>query len=156
MTHPAHKSFAEFARYLLVGGFNTVFGYSVFALLTWWFRNLGSFSYMYAWALGNVIAISVAFLAYKWFVFRTRGNYLAEWLRCFGVYSGGMIFGLVAMPVTVTILRRSLQKPEAAPYLAAALLTSVTILLSFLGHKNFSFRRETRTQPAEEDNRPAL
>ena len=41
-------------------------------------------------SLANLIAITVAFLGYKWFVFRTRGNYLVEWIRCFGVYGSSM------------------------------------------------------------------
>lgn len=130
----------QFIRYVLVGGFNTVFGYGVFALLNWSFQRLGSFAYMYAWLVANVIAITAAFLAYKWFVFRTRGNYLIEWARCFGVYGSGMAFGAVALPVTVTLLRRTLHNPQLAPYVAVALLTVVTVVLSFLGHKNFSFR----------------
>jgi putative flippase GtrA len=132
----------QFVRYVLVGGFNTVFGFGVFALLNWSFRSLGSFAYMYAWLLSNIIAITAAFLAYKWFVFRTRGNYLIEWIRCFGVYGSGMLFGAVALPITVTILRRTLQKPEGAPYIGAALLTVVTVVLSFFGHRHFSFREK--------------
>ncbi len=86
---------------------------------------------MYAWFLANVIAISTAFLAYKWFVFRTPGNYLIEWIRCFGVYGSGMLFGAVALPITVTILRKTLHNPERAPYIAVAVLTLVTVLLKF-------------------------
>ncbi|HEX4169308.1 MAG TPA: GtrA family protein [Bryobacteraceae bacterium] len=130
----------QFVRYVLVGGFNTAFGFGVFALLNWSFRRLGSFAYMYAWLLSNVIAITAAFLAYKWFVFRTRGNYLIELIRCFSVYGSGMLFGAVALPITVTILRRIMHKPEQAPYIAGALLTVVTVVLSFLGHRHFSFR----------------
>ena len=80
------KSSQQFMRYILVGGFNTVFGYSLFALLNWLSRGLGSYNYIYAAIVGNFIGISVAFLGYKWFVFRTRGNYLVEYTRCFGVY----------------------------------------------------------------------
>lgn len=133
----------QFIRYLLVGGFNTLFGFCVFALLNWLFRNFGSFAYMYAWLLANVIAITAAFLAYKWFVFKTRGNYLIEWLRCFGVYGSGLLFGAVALPITVTVLRRVMQRADLAPFVGAALLTSVTVILSFLGHSKFSFRRES-------------
>lgn len=140
----------QFVRYIFVGGFNTAFGYGVFALLNWSFRGLGSLAYMYAWLLANVIAISAAFLAYKWFVFHTRGNYLIEWIRCFGVYGSGMLFGAVALPITVTILRRTLHRPERAPYIAVALLTLVTVLLSFLGHKHFSFRRKRSDEPESE------
>lgn len=135
------ESAGQFLRYILVGGFNTLFGFCVFALLNWLFRKFGSFAYMYAWLLANVIAITAAFLAYKWFVFKTRGNYLIEWIRCFSVYGSGMAFGAVALPITVTILRRTMHRPDSAPYVGVALLTSVTVILSFLGHKNFSFRK---------------
>jgi putative flippase GtrA len=129
-------------RYIAVGGFNTVFGYGLFALLTWSFKGLGSYSYMYAAVLANVIAISVAFLGYKWFVFRTRGNYLIEWIRCFGVYGSSMLIGLAGLPILVTILRHVLRRPEGAPYIAGALLMIVTVVFSFIGHKNFSFRQK--------------
>jgi len=134
------KSLSQFIRYLLVGGFNTAFGYSLFALLNWSFTGLGSFSYMYAAVLSNLIAITVAFLGYKWFVFRTRGNYLIEWVRCVGVYSSSMAIGLVGLPILVPILRSHSQRPERAPYAAAAILTVITVIFSFLGHKNISFR----------------
>ena len=140
VTEKGQKSIIQFTRYLLVGGFNTLFGYGTFALLTWLFRGLGSFGYMLAFVASNLIAISVAFLAYKWFVFRTRGNYLVEWLRCFAVYGGSALIGLAALPILVTISRRIVHKPEQAPYLAGAILTLAAVILSFLGHRNFSFR----------------
>jgi len=136
----------QFARYILVGGFNTVFGYGLFALLNWLSRGMGSYNYMFAAVVSNVVAVTVAFLGYKWFVFRTRGNYLVEWMRCIGVYGSSMAFGLAALPILVTILRRYLQKPEQAPYIAGAILTLTTVLFSFLGHKKFSFR-ERRVEP---------
>jgi putative flippase GtrA len=135
------KSLTQFVRYIFVGGFNTVFGYAVFAALNWSFRGLGSFSYMYAAALGSLITITVAFLGYKWFVFKTRGNYLIEWIRCFGVYGTNMLIGLAGLPILVALLRPRLRSPELASYLAAAIMTSITVVFSFLGHKNVSFRK---------------
>jgi len=128
-------------RYVLVGGFNTLFGYGVFVLLNWSFRGLGAYSYMYAAVLSNFIAITVAFLGYKWFVFRTRGNYLREWSRCFGVYGTSSPIGLAGLPILVTILRRHLHNPAQASYIAAAILMIVTVVFSFAGHKNISFRQ---------------
>ena len=145
----AHKSVGQFVRYIVVGGFNTVFGYGLFALLTWSFKGLGSFSYMYAAVLANAIAISVAFLGYKWFVFRTRGNYLIEWIRCFGVYGTSALIGLVGLPILVPILRHLLRTPEQAPYIAGALLTIVSVVFSFFGHKNFSFRKKQIEEDAK-------
>jgi putative flippase GtrA len=143
-----NKSAGQFARYIVVGGFNTLFGYGLFALLTWTFRGLGSYNYMYAAVLSNFVAISVAFLGYKWFVFRTRGNYLIEWIRCFGVYGSSALIGLAGLPILVPILRRSLHKPESAPYIAAAILTTITVFFSFLGHKNISFRQKRVAESA--------
>ena len=137
------KSLSQFIRYILVGGFNTVFGYSLFALLNWSFTGLGSYSYMYAAVLANPIAITVAFLGYKWFVFRTHGNYLIEWLRCLGIYGSSMVIGLVSLPILVTVLRRTPLKPEQAPYIAAAILSVITVVFSFLGHKTISFRQKS-------------
>ena len=143
----AHKSVGQFVRYIVVGGFNTVFGFGVFALLTWLFRGLGSYNYIYSALLAYVIVISVAFLGYKWFVFRTKGNYLIEWIRCFGVYGSSVVISLVGLPILVPILRHVLRRPEQAPYIAGALLTIVSVVFSFFGHKNFSFRQK----PIEED-----
>lgn len=140
MKERSPKSLRQLVRYILVGGFNTIFGYGIFALLNWLSRGLGPYNYMYAAFLGNFITISVAFLGYKWFVFRTRGNYLVEYIRCFGVYGGSALIGLAGLSILVPILRRSLHQPERAPYIAAAILTGVTMVFSFLGHKNISFR----------------
>lgn len=140
MKERSPKSLRQFLRYILVGGFNTVFGYGLFALLNWLTRGLGSYNYLYAAVVANVVAISVAFLGYKWFVFRTRGNYLIEYIRCFGVYGSSALINLAGLPILVPILRRSLHQPERAPYLAGAILTVVTVVFSFLGHKNISFR----------------
>jgi putative flippase GtrA len=113
----------------------------VFALFNWSMRGLGNYSYMYAAVAANFIAITVAFLGYKWFVFKTRGNYLIEWIRCFGVYGTSMVIGLVGLPILVALLRPHLRMPELASYIAAAIMTGVTMVFSFLGHKNVSFRR---------------
>ncbi len=142
MNLTSQRSLPQFTRYLLVGGFNTVFGYGLFALLNWSFTGLGSYSYLYAWLLTSLIALTVAFLGYKWFVFRTRGNYLVEWLRCLGVYSSSMVIGSVGMAIMVPILRAHLYKPQHASYIAASILAVITVLLSFLGHKNISFRQK--------------
>lgn len=138
------KSTPLLVRYAFVGGFNAFFSYGTFALLNWSFRGLGNYSYMYAAVLANFLAISAAFLGYKWFVFRTRGNYLREWLRCFVVYGGSSLIGLAGLPVIVTILRHVLNRPEYASYLGAAIMMGVGVFSSFIGHRNFSFRADQK------------
>jgi putative flippase GtrA len=135
-----NNSAQKFLRYIAVGVFNTLFSYGTFVLLNWLMRGLGEYSYMYAAVLSNFIAISEAFLGYKWFVFRTRGNYLMEWIRCFAVYGVSALIGIAFLPVLVTLLKHVLRRPELASYVAAALITCISVVISFFGHKNVSFR----------------
>ena len=130
----------QFVRYLLVGTWNTLFGYGTFALLTAVLNPVVPHSYIWASLLSSLLNITVAYLGYKWFVFRTKGNYLREWIRCVAVYSGGIIFGLIALPLLVVLIRHNTRFITQAPYIAGALLTVVVVVYSFFGHKNFSFR----------------
>lgn len=136
----SQRSLLQFGRYILVGGFNTAFGYGLFALLNWLLTRV-AYGYLWATLLANLIAITVAFLGYKWFVFKTKGHYLREWVRCVGVYGSTMALGLLGMAILVPLLRHHMAKPQAASYLAAALITGASAIFSFLGHKHISFRR---------------
>jgi putative flippase GtrA len=142
----------QFARFLLVGGFNTAFGYGLFALLNWWLTPV-PYGYLLATLLSSVISITVAFLGYKWVVFRTKGHYLREWVRCVGVYGSSMLISLAGMAILVPLLQRRMARPHAASYLAAALMMVVTVAFSFFGHKNISFR-EGLAAADSEANRP--
>lgn len=130
----------QFGCYLVVGLWNTLFGYGTFALLTAVLTPIVPYSYMWASLLSSFLNITVAYLGYKWFVFKTKGNYLREWLRCVAVYGGGIAIGLIALPVLVTLIRRNTHFSSQAPYIAGAILTAATVVYSFVGHKNFSFK----------------
>ena len=97
-------------------------------------------SYIVASVISSLLNISVAYFGYKFFVFKTKGNYLREWVRCVGVYSGGIIFGVITLPILVALIRRNTRFVAQAPYIAGALLTAFMVVYSFVGHKKFSFR----------------
>lgn len=137
LTH--HIPAGQLGRYLVVGVWNTAFAYGTFALLTWLLDRYVPASYLAASLLSSVLNISVSFLGYKWFVFHTRGNYLREWLRCLVVYSGSIALGLLALPPTVFAVAAITENRAAAPYIAGALVLGVQVILSFLGHKRFTF-----------------
>jgi putative flippase GtrA len=130
----------QLGRYLLVGMWNTLFGYACFAFFTAILEKSVPHSYMLGGVLANIVSITVAFLGYKWFVFKTKGNYLREWIRCVGVYSGSILLGLVLLPITVLTIRHNFGYQREAPYIAGALLTGSTVIMSFFGHKHISFR----------------
>ena len=128
-------------RYLMVGGFNTVFGFTLFVSLNYLFRRLGVYGSEIASLLANIISMTAAFLAYKWFVFRTRGNYLREWVRCLSVYGSSMIFTLALLPPVTLLLLHWTPRRQLASNLAGAILALITVTASYFGHKHFSFRR---------------
>jgi len=129
----------QLGRYLLVGTWNAIFCYGTFALFTALLDRHIPASYMAASLVSSVLNITVSFLGYKWFVFKTRGNYLKEWARCLVVYSGGILLGLVLLPPTVFLVKYLTGNPRAAPYIAGVILLGMQVVLSFLGHKRFSF-----------------
>lgn len=130
----------QFGRYLLVGAWNTLFGYGDYAVLTFVLAPVVPHSYIPASIIAAPLNMTVAYLGYKWFVFKTRGNYLREWSRCMVVYGSAMVLGIAVLPLVVFLVRVATGLDRSAPYIAGALLMGFTVVYSFLGHKNFSFR----------------
>lgn len=126
-------------RYLAVGACNTGFGYGCFALFTALLTPIFSYGYVLASLLANIFSISFSFLGYKWFVFKTEGNYLKEWIRCVGVYAGSMILSAAALPVVVGVIRRQTHYNRSAPYIAGAIVLVFSVMFSFFGHRHISF-----------------
>ena len=108
----------QFIRYLAVGIFNTVWGYLSFAAFLFLFSHLLPQHFLYlavvvASVVSTPINITVAYFGYKFFVFRTKGNYLVEWLRCFAVYGLGMLPGLLILSALTRLLQTVLHNHRA-------------------------------------------
>lgn len=129
----------QFGRYLAVGVCNTVFGYATYAGLTALLTPHVPFAYVLASLVAGLINITFSFLNYKWFVFKTKGNYLREWSRCIVVYGGTMLLGVAILPAIVFVLRHLTSADRSAPYIAGAIQMGAGVMAGFLGHKNFSF-----------------
>ena len=150
----SHIPRGQFVRYLCVGFFNTVFGYSTFAIINFLLHRRGvPVSYIFASAISNFINITVAFLGYKFFVFRTRGNYLTEWLKAMAVYWSGFLPSLLLLPALVRLLNWVLPhrlaifhfvstSKDMAPYIANLILLVFGVVYSFFGHKKVTFRQK--------------
>lgn len=139
----------KLGRFLAVGIWNTFFAYASFALLNALLTRGISSTYVrsiVAIGLSSVINFTVAYLGYKWFVFKTKGNYLREWLRCVVVYSTSTALYLMAMPAVLWGVHHVVHSKNAAPYIAGAILTVANAFYCFMGHSKFSFR------PAECDS----
>jgi putative flippase GtrA len=119
-------------RYLLAGGWNTLFGYLVGVGL---YQILHAHTQtLYIALLANTICISMSFLTYKLFVFRTSGRWLEEYLKSWTVYSGAALISSLLLWVFVDLLSISI-------YIAQALVIISTVVISYTGHSRFTFKK---------------
>lgn len=133
----------QFVRYISVGIWNTVFGYISYALFLFLFSHLLPQRFLYlavvvASLVSTPINITMAYFCYKFFVFRTTGNYLMEWLRCFAVYGVGMLPGLLILSALTRLLQTVFHN-HRAPLVAIlhhaqAGVAGHAALVSVLGH----------------------
>lgn len=131
-----------FLRYMVVGVWNTVIGYSVYAVMTYFLTKKTHLpaAYLYTVAPSCFINITMAFFLYKWFVFRTKGNYWREYRRTMAVYWSLFIPSMLILPVLVNLLHWLFHMGAAAPYVANAMLLVVGVVYNFLGYKKYSFK----------------
>lgn len=129
----------QFGRYLVIGMVNTAFGYGTYAGLTALFTPHIPFAYLLASVISSFLNITFSFLNYKWFIFKTKGNYLREWSRCVVVYGGTYVLSVLLLPFSVYLVRHLTPADRSAPYIAGAVQMAAIACLGFLGHRTFSF-----------------
>ena len=119
------------AAYLVAGAWNTVFGVGIYTLAYYFTGKY--IHYMILAVICNILAVTNAFLCYKLFVFRTRGNWLKEYLKCYTVYGAGALCGMGLLWFLTAFFKLN-------PMLSNLLSTAIVAIASFFGHKYFSFK----------------
>jgi putative flippase GtrA len=117
--------------YLAVGGWNTLFGYALWALMQYLLGD--HVYYLVILLLAWFPAVLNAYFCYRYLVFRSRGRIRWELPRFSVVYAVTLCINLVALPVLLRVLPFSI-------YVTQVLFTAVVVVLSYLSHKYFSFR----------------
>jgi len=120
----------EKLRYLIVGAANTVFGYCSGIVL---YEILSPVIHIiFIATLINIVNISVSFLTYKLFVFRSKGIWWQEYLRSYLVYGTAALISIVL----IWFLVDGLKIPF---WIAQAVLIIFTVVVSYFGHSKFTF-----------------
>jgi putative flippase GtrA len=125
--------------FLLTGVINTVVGFAIFIAIS---ESVGHFvDHRFGKVAGalvtagvtHVLTVLFAFVTYRRLVFRVRGHVLRDLIRFWSVYivAGGI--NIVTLPMLVEL---GLQRIPAQ-----AIILAGTTLLSYFGHRHFSFRR---------------
>lgn len=119
-------------RFLAIGGFNTVVGYSLFALF---YMLLGHGYYLLAYVLSYLVALVSGFTLQRTIVFKAKGHLLLDFLRYTLVQLGAFGANLVLLPLLV-------EGAHLHPLLAQAIALVVTVVASYFAHRYFSFHRK--------------
>ena len=121
----------EQVLYLVIGGWNTLFGYLVWATLQF---LLGDYlPYFVVIIMSWPIAVLNAYLGYRYIVFRSHGPVLRELPRFSLVYLVTLLVNLALLPIALRVLPFNI-------YVIQALFTAVVVVCSYLAHKYYSFR----------------
>lgn len=135
--------------FLLVGGFNTVVGFGLFVVLDLTLgralddtagRTIGSLATLIC---SYAIGIVVAFFMHRRFVFRVQGHLLRDFVRFQSVYWLALAINALALPLLV-----ELGFPRIP---TQAVIVVATTVISYVGHRYFSFHRKTETEQASAD-----
>ena len=128
-------------RFVLVGIWNTIFGYLVFFLLDSLFTNLFTkryFAYMLAMILSQIIATINAFIFHKNITFKSKvkgKGIIIEFLRFCLTYVVTFCLSLILLPFFAEIFK-------IQPKISAAIVILICTVISYVGHSRFSFKKE--------------
>ena len=118
-------------RYLISGVWNTLFGYVLSLIL---YSTLHSRVHIIIISvMANVIAITVAFIVYKFFVFKTKGNYLKEYFRMYITYGLSAIIGTLSIWFLVDKLSMEF-------WLSQILITIFLVIFTYIFNQKYTFK----------------
>jgi putative flippase GtrA len=120
--------------FLVVGAANTLIGGGWFLLFQTTVGQLAG--YMVSLVLAHIAAVLCAFVLYRRLVFRVTGHVWRDLVRFEMVYLSALAVNAVLLPLSVEVL-------GIPPIPSQFLIVFVTAVMSYFGHKYFSFRRTT-------------
>lgn len=123
----------ERIRFLVVGGFNTAFGFLIFTSITLMLKHVPH-GYMIGLIVSQFVSNFVAFYLHRKVTFKAKGHAMTDFIRFTMVNAVSYLINLIVLPLLVNVTHMN-------PLIAQFLILLVTIMISFVGHKFFSFRR---------------
>ncbi|MBR4927524.1 MAG: GtrA family protein [Alphaproteobacteria bacterium] len=118
-------------RFLLVGGYNTVFSYVLFAGLLWLMNEQHE---QLALVLSFTLSSVNSFLTQKIYVFATVGGWKSEFLKCLTTWGISYLINATVLWVLVDYLRVN-------PYIAQAYAVIFLTVFSWIMLKHFAFKK---------------
>jgi putative flippase GtrA len=118
-------------RFLLAGALNTAFGLGVFPLLYFTLANY-RLHYIVILCFSQMICVLFAYITNKFLVFKTKGNYVAEFLKFITFHLSYFLVNLAALPILVEVLNIN-------PVIAQLFFATMVIASSYFWHSRITF-----------------
>ncbi len=131
-SHRSRDERSRRVRFLAVGVWNTVFAYSVWAILQVLLAD--RLHYLVILVMAWPIAVLNAYLFQRRLVFRSSGRIRSELPRFSAVYVLTLAASLVLLPILLEILPLNIYAIQAG-------FTAAVVVLSYVAHRSFSFRQ---------------
>jgi putative flippase GtrA len=122
----------EKLRFILVGGYNTVFSYATFCLFNFLFSH--KVHYLLILAISHFIAVFHSFINFRFFVFRSKGHFWHEYLRVNLVYLGYFFCNAALLYALKELLGMNI-------FTAQLICILTLVAATYFLHKNFSFKQ---------------
>lgn len=119
-------------RFLIVGGWNFLFGWLAFAGCYWLLKI--RFADWFIVLVSSILGITNSYIFHRWLTFRSRGNWIVEYLKFYVVYGGQVLatMGLIHLFVT---------RMKFNAYIVSLVINVFLTIISYWAHKCFSFGR---------------
>ena len=134
------KRHEQLIRFLIAGGWNTVFGLSAFAGLYLLLED--TVHYLVVAVAANILAITNAFFVYRYLVFFSTGSLWKEYIKMYAVYAVSFAINLVVLAILVEVI-------DLHPIAAQFAIVLVTVIVSYFGHSRFTFAGSSDSRDSE-------
>ncbi|MCV7196617.1 GtrA family protein [Mycobacterium angelicum] len=125
--------------FLVVGVINTIVGFALFIACSVTVGHVVDHRFgkvagsLVTLGIAHILAVLSAFVLHRRFVFHVRGHVLRDLMRFWSVYLTALAINAVLLPVLVELGMNRV--------VGQAIIVAATTLLSYFGHRHFSFRR---------------
>lgn len=117
-------------RFLFVGGFNAGVSYLIYSAFC---IILGSAAYQIALAIAWIVSSVVSFTTQKFLVFRGKGNWIREYLKCCTTWFFSYLINAGLLEIIVKVLHLNV-------FVAQIIATLTAAVFTYILFKKFAFK----------------
>ena len=122
---------AEKIRFLVIGGLNTIVGLFTYPIV-YLVADDFNFHYLQVLAISQFLCINFSFCMNKWFVFKTKNNYLKEYLKFCTFHSIHILINFGLLPILVEVF-------AIQPIIAQLSFSIIVIVSSYFWYSRITF-----------------